>query len=337
MPPQSIISRGIKEIAMRKLLPILAILVFIGSSLAFASSYQNVSGVATSLAANGTNCAAGQASKGIDASGNAEGCSDSISGNAGTVTNGVYTTGAGTVFLAPNGDGTALTNVIHTEVDPTVDTSAEIQALIGAGVYDASGAASGAVGTHEGTYNHGLIATALQSESDPQVDVVTSGNFCKGTGTTVTCNDSNTYLTTVDVSDNTNLTGGRSLSMNGDAVDADNELYNKIANISIQNPVDTMDGIVQLKFATAVTITRVSCSVDSGTATIQLDERGETTPDTAGTDVMSSTLACDTDMQGTTTFDNASIAADAPLNLDIDATSGTPTKFRLHVEYTVDD
>ncbi len=34
----------------------------------------------------------------------------SVSGNAGTVTNGVYTTGAGTVFLAPNGSAAALTS-----------------------------------------------------------------------------------------------------------------------------------------------------------------------------------------------------------------------------------
>ncbi len=34
-----------------------------------------------------------------------------VSGNAGTVTNGVYTTGAGSVFLAPDGDGSSLTGV----------------------------------------------------------------------------------------------------------------------------------------------------------------------------------------------------------------------------------
>lgn len=34
----------------------------------------------------------------------------SITGNAGTVTNGVYTTGAGTVFLAPNGSAASLTS-----------------------------------------------------------------------------------------------------------------------------------------------------------------------------------------------------------------------------------
>lgn len=35
----------------------------------------------------------------------------------------------------------------------------------------------------------------LTSESDPQVDTTTNGNFCKGTGSTVSCTDSNNYLT----------------------------------------------------------------------------------------------------------------------------------------------
>jgi len=47
-----------------------------------------------------------------------------VSGNAGTVTNGVYTTDAGTVFLAPNGDGQNLSNVIHSESDPLSATKA---------------------------------------------------------------------------------------------------------------------------------------------------------------------------------------------------------------------
>lgn len=36
-----------------------------------------------------------------------------LTGNASTVTNGVYTTDAGSVFLAPNGNGSSLTGVIH--------------------------------------------------------------------------------------------------------------------------------------------------------------------------------------------------------------------------------
>src|SRR5207248_292561 len=40
----------------------------------------------------------------------ATGFSGALTGNATTVTNGVYTTGAGTVFLAPTGSAAALTS-----------------------------------------------------------------------------------------------------------------------------------------------------------------------------------------------------------------------------------
>lgn len=55
----------------------------------------------------------------------------SVTGNAGTVTNGVYTTGAGTVFLAPNGDGTNLTGVLHS-LSGAVLTDQTIGQTIGA-------------------------------------------------------------------------------------------------------------------------------------------------------------------------------------------------------------
>lgn len=42
-----------------------------------------------------------------------------ITGNAATVTNGVYTTGAGTVYLAPNGSAAALTNFPTLNQDTT--------------------------------------------------------------------------------------------------------------------------------------------------------------------------------------------------------------------------
>lgn len=70
--------------------------------------------------------------------------------------------------------------------------------------------------------------------------------------------------------------------------------------------------------------------------TIQLDERVLTTPNTAGTDVMTAQLVCDNNNQQTTTFTNAAIAADALLSLDVDAVASTPTQGRIHVTYTID-
>jgi len=54
-------------------------------------------------------------------------------GHADTVTNGVYTTDAGTVFLEPNGDGSGLTGVVKTETDPVVGAVNGIVKSDGAG------------------------------------------------------------------------------------------------------------------------------------------------------------------------------------------------------------
>lgn len=110
------------------------------------------------------------------------------------------------------------------------------------------------------------------------------------------------------------------------------------SNITIFDPVTGDTNRVQLKRKDAVTITRVSCSVAAATSvTIQFDERAEATPNTAGTNVMTAALVCDTTNGGiTTSFTNAGIAAGAPLNLQITAVTGTPGTVRIHVEGTID-
>jgi len=109
-----------------------------------------------------------------------------------------------------------------------------------------------------------------------------------------------------------------------------------IASIVVFAPTTAFTNLAQHKFAAPVTISRVSCSTDTGTATIQLDERVEATPNTAGVDVMSSTLACDTDTEATTGFANATIAADVPLNMQITAVASTPGVVRVHIDYAID-
>lgn len=94
------------------------------------------------------------------------------------------------------------------------------------------------------------------------------------------------------------------------------------------------------KFSVAATITEISCSTDvtSSTVSINFDERVESTPNVAGTNVLSADLVCDTNTQSScssgcdvNTITNGSIAADAPLNLQINATSGAPGVVRIHV------
>lgn len=115
------------------------------------------------------------------------------------------------------------------------------------------------------------------------------------------------------------------------------DTYHTFAHsIVIFDPTTADTGRVQHKFPSAVTLARLSCSTNTGTASINFDERGETTPNTAGSNVLSAALACDSDSQTTSTFSDAAIAANAPLNLQVTATSGTPGVVRVHLEFRID-
>jgi hypothetical protein len=138
------------------------------------------------------------------------------------------------------------------------------------------------------------------------------------------------------------ITAGDYLTRTVNDIDLDAEVVNgmKSFNIVTGSVISATNEIYQMKFARAVTINRISCSTDitGSTATIQGDERAEATPNTGGTDVMTSALVCDEDTEATTSFANASLAADAPLNFDIDAVAATaPSRLRVHVEFTVVD
>jgi len=102
-------------------------------------------------------------------------------------------------------------------------------------------------------------------------------------------------------------------------------------SIVILDPATTQTNKVQWYWPTAVTIQRVACSTDTGTVTIQFDERAEATPNTAGTNTLSAALVCDADSQTTTSFSDSGIAADVPHNLQITATASSPTVVRIHI------
>ena len=136
-------------------------------------------------------------------------------------------------------------------------------------------------------------------------------------------------------------TGGRGLTVTtgstGSDVFADVELYTHTKTINILNPTTSETNKVQFTIPLAATIQRVWCSTDVGTLTMQLDERAEGTPNAAGTNVLTSSLVCDTSTEATATFSNATIASRVPVNLQITATASTPTIVRIHVEFTYDD
>lgn len=105
-------------------------------------------------------------------------------------------------------------------------------------------------------------------------------------------------------------------------------------NAVILNPTTGETNKVQWQYARPATLDRVRCSTDVGTVTINLDKRGQTTPNTAGTNAMSTTMACDTNSEIVSSFSSASVATNEVLNLQITATTGSPTVVRIHVHHT---
>ena len=104
------------------------------------------------------------------------------------------------------------------------------------------------------------------------------------------------------------------------------------ASFNLENPTTADSGKYQIEWPQAVVITEISCNTDTGTVSVNLQERARATPNTAGTNTMTSSLACDSDSQTTTSFADSGIAVDVPYALMITATSGSPTIVRVHVK-----
>lgn len=82
-----------------------------------------------------------------------------------------------------------------------------------------------------------------------------------------------------------------------------------------------------------ITVTEVAAYTNTGTVTFNLEERGEATPNDAGTDLMGSDLVADTDQQETGTFSNAALDRNDWLVPTVTSISGDPTLFGVTIRY----
>ena len=106
-----------------------------------------------------------------------------------------------------------------------------------------------------------------------------------------------------------------------------------VKNITILDPTTADTNKIQLQFSGAVTLQEIGCSTlpATSTVTIQFDKRSETTPNTAGTNALTSSLVCDDNRQESSTFTSAGVAVNEVLNLQITAVANSPTVVRIHV------
>jgi hypothetical protein len=104
----------------------------------------------------------------------------------------------------------------------------------------------------------------------------------------------------------------------------------------IENPAAT-DVIPICYLGDAATIIAIRSVTDAGTVSFNIEQRGKFTPATAGTDCMTADQAADTTGEETTSsFADATVPADNWLVYAASATTGSPTKIWVSVEYTID-
>jgi hypothetical protein len=105
--------------------------------------------------------------------------------------------------------------------------------------------------------------------------------------------------------------------------------------MDLENPTAADTGRFQWKPKNSVNITRISCSVDIGSAQVNLDFRQESTPNTPGTQILSVPLTCTPSTGATTAIANAAVPGLSPVALLVVGTSGGVTVLRLHAEYSL--
>lgn len=183
----------------------------------------------------------------------------------------------------------------------------------------------------------GILGSSLTS-----VGTLTGG--ATGAGFTVNLDTSTLTCTNcIDISANTDLTAGRSLTLTDDDIAADEELFTFSFSINVASTsMSTTTQVAQHRFPVAITLKDVACSTDRGTSTINFDERASSTPNTAGgANVLTTSLQCGSGhTAASSVFTDSAIAAFAALNLQITDASPTglkPTILRIHGVYIKND
>jgi hypothetical protein len=136
---------------------------------------------------------------------------------------------------------------------------------------------------------------------------------------------------TIDISDNTNLTAGRSLTMSGDSIEADAELYTDTKCLWFENPTAADDFKSIWRSSQAITFTKIWAESDQ-TVTFNLQEDDDTPAN-----ILSASLAPAAGTASSTSFADASFAADSRLDLVVDSVANTPTWVSICWTFTKDD
>ena len=185
-------------------------------------------------------------------------------------------------------------------------------------------ALSSTVYRYNGNYGIGTTTPSqLLTVGDNNQFTVTSAGAVDATSLTLD--------TDLDISADTNLTAGRSLTMSADSVVADVELYTDNKCLYFEDPVAADDFKSIWRAPQAVTITEVWAESDQ-TVNFDLQEDDGSPADILGTD-----LSPAAGEASTTTISDAAIASESEIDLVITSVSGTPTWVSICWTYTKND
>ncbi len=159
-----------------------------------------------------------------------------------------------------------------------------------------------------------------------------------GAGTVARSIDASGNLTcsAVDISADTNLAAGRSLTMSGDSVELDAEIYTKTVNMAFFNVTTTASGNKSLYWfpGQAITITEIGCIDDGTSVTLSFGEAAESSLSTSTSII--GTIVCDADSASTTSFVDAAIGPRSRVKGTVTAfTAATNTWATIF--YTIND
>lgn len=105
-------------------------------------------------------------------------------------------------------------------------------------------------------------------------------------------------------------------------------------SMDLEFPSTADTGKFQWKPKNNLTLTRVSCDTDQGSAQINFELRSEASPNSSGTAVLSAPLTCGSNTTASTTsFAVSSVPGLTPVALSIVGVSGSPLIVRVHAEY----
>ena len=250
--------------------------------------------------------------------------------NLGTVVGGTWQgTAVGDAYLTKSGDWTG-----------TIDSNNFAGGAIGAGELIYGGSAGSFSELALGTNGYVLALSGGIPAWVATTTIPVAGDVTGTLSATVVGNDSHDHTSTtlsgIDISADTNLTGGRSLTLTDDDILADAELYTYgvaatlIATTTADGIATTTENFISVRIPNASTITSFNCYADdTGTSTIKATYASN--PISAGTNILYTTgVNCGSDVAvATTTFSATAIAAGDYIRFYISDASPTGSRPRI--------